>query len=51
MVKGFIALAKDDWVGLDALAGKICEFDTKKILEFAQLLKKMRIITKGEAEL
>ena len=51
MVKGFIALAKGDWVGLEALAGKICEFNTKKILEFAQLLKKMRIITEGEAEL
>ena len=27
LIKGIIALAKGDWISLECLAGKICEFD------------------------
>ena len=43
-------MAKGDWIGLEVMAGKICEFDKKKILQLVQLLKKMNIINEGEAE-
>ena len=31
LIKGMLSLAKGDWVGLEALAGKICEFDSARI--------------------
>ena len=50
LIRGIIALAKGDWIGLECLAGKICEFDDKTIIKFTHLLKKMRIVTEGEEE-
>ena len=43
-------MAKGDWLEMETLASKICEFDKNKIIKLVQLLKKMKFLSETEKE-
>ena len=39
LIKGFVAMGKGEWMGIDKMAERIGEFDPRKVIKLVSVMK------------